>query len=641
MKITTLLLAFFLVTNSLSAYAFSNVTANPVMPQLSNLSVCDDNNDGVAIFNLTLQNPIILSAQSSASSNYTINYYLTLTDVQTGANPISSPNTYININSSNLQIIYVRVDLNGTTQFATGTFDLIVNPLVTPTFNSIAPVCQGSTGLILPGASTNNFTGSWNPPTIDSSVSGASTYSFTPDSGQCALPLTMNIYVSPQPTINTPDNFATCDNDGNNDGFYTYDLSALIPSILGSQSPSDFTVAFYDNQMSAVNNVNVIANLVSYQTYTHSIWIRVTNNASGCYAISSFNTTIEQAPTPVITSNSNLICVDFVTNNVIRNATLTASNNTVYLTQSSPAYTYQWFDVSNSVIIGTGTTFTTNSPFSNNISANFGVTMSSNSALGCSSTSLPFQVLQSGPASPNPTGSIGYSIVNNSGNQTITVEVQGYGTYEYSIDSGTQQTSPIFQNVALGTHSITIWDTKGGISNSCDPIVISNINVNLTATPPPTGSNSQSFNPGTTLASIQVTGQNIKWYSGLNKNVTSTPLPLSTVLIDGITYYASQTIGGYESTTRLPVTVHLALSNEQFELKGLTYAPNPVATNLSIHSDDTIDSYSIYNLLGQLVVSKKCNATSLQVDLTALNAGNYFVKLTSENKQSTIKIEKK
>ena len=123
--------------------------------------------------------------------------------------------------------------------------------------------------------------------------------------------------------------------------------------------------------------------------------------------------------------------------------------------------------------------------------------------------------------------------------------------------------------------------------------------------------------------------------------MTSTPLPLSTVLVDGTTYYATQTIGGYESTTRLPVTVHLALSNEQFELKGLTFAPNPVATNLSIKSDDVIDSYSIYNLLGQLVVSKKCNATSLQVDLTALNSGNYFVKLTSENKQSTIKIEKR
>ena len=731
MRITTFILALFLVTNSLTANTFPNVTANPVMPTLSNLSVCDDNNDGIAVFDLTVQNPIILAAQASASSNYTINYYLTQTDAITGFNAISSPNSFVNMN--NQQVIYVRITLNGSTQFAIGTFDLIVNPLVIPIFTTISSLCQGSIAPVLPTTSINfPITGTWSPSTVDTSVAGATVFTFTPFAGQCATTTTMVVNVEPAttltlisppqttnqtlcnnspisnivydfggsasgatvtglptgitatvngssltiygvvstgfptvyhytvittggcnsqsltgtitiatPTINTPADFATCDNDGGNDGYHSYDLSALIPSILGSQSASNFTVAFYDNQMSAVNNVNVIANLVSYQTYTHSIWIRVTNNASGCYAISSFNTTIEQAPTPVITSNSNVICVDFVTNNVIRNATLTASDATGYMSQTFPTYTYQWYLNGTPIAGATSATYTVNSPFPDSLGGNFSVRMTSISALGCSNYSQDFQVNQSGPASLNPTGSIGYSIVNNAGNQTITVEVQGYGTYEYSIDSGTQQTSPIFQNVALGTHSITIWDTKGGISNSCDPIVISNINVNLTATPPPTGSNSQSFNPGTTLASIQVTGQNIKWYSGLNKNVTSTPLPLSTILVDGTTYYASQTIGGYESTTRLPVTVHLALNTEQFELKELTYAPNPVATNLSIQSDDVIDSYSIYNLLGQVVASKKCYATTLQIDVTSLNAGNYFVKLTSENKQSTIKIEKR
>jgi hypothetical protein len=83
------------------------------------------------------------------------------------------------------------------------------------------------------------------------------------------------------------------------------------------------------------------------------------------------------------------------------------------------------------------------------------------------------------------------------------------------------------------------------------------------------------------------------------------------------------------------------LSNTQFELKGLTYAPNPVESDLSLKSDDLIDSVSVYNLLGQLVSFKKCNATIIQIDLETLNSGCYFVNVTSENKQSTIKIEKK
>jgi hypothetical protein len=92
----------------------------------------------------------------------------------------------------------------------------------------------------------------------------------------------------------------------------------------------------------------------------------------------------------------------------------------------------------------------------------------------------------------------------------------------------------------------------------------------------------------------------------------------------------------------LPVTAQIVLANSEFEFKGVLYAPNPVVdTNLSIKADDVIDNISIYNLLGQLVLTKKCNTTNLQIDVTSLNSGNYFIKLTSQNKQSTIKIEKK
>ena len=71
---------------------------------------------------------------------------------------------------------------------------------------------------------------------------------------------------------------------------------------------------------------------------------------------------------------------------------------------------------------------------------------------------------------------------------------------------------------------------------------------------PPTGSNTQTFcssdNP--TIASLIVTGTDIKWYyaaSGGNS------LPTSLGLSNGATYYASQTIGGVESNCRFAVTV--------------------------------------------------------------------------------------
>jgi hypothetical protein len=259
--------------------------------------------------------------------------------------------------------------------------------------------------------------------------------------------------------------------------------------------------------------------------------------------------------------------------------------------------------------------------------------MTSTSALGCVNSSSNFTILQSGSASPI---GIGYSIVNNAGNQTITVDVQGYGTYEYSLDGGALQTNNVFSNVSLGLHTITVSDIEG----NCDSLVLSNIDVNLTSTPPPTGNTSQSFSYGATLGDVVVSGQNIQWYSGANKNSASMPLPLSTVLVSGTTYYASQKIGGYESTTRLPVTVQVSLNTVEFELTGLTYAPNPVASQLHLKGNEIIDNIAVYNLLGQLVYNQKALSTELEVDLSELKSGNYFVKVSSGTKTSTLKIVK-
>jgi gliding motility-associated-like protein len=46
-------------------------------------------------------------------------------------------------------------------------------------------------------------------------------------------------------------------------------------------------------------------------------------------------------------------------------------------------------------------------------------------------------------------------------NQIITVIATATGNYLYQLDSGPLQTSPIFENVFAGTHTITVSDAKG------------------------------------------------------------------------------------------------------------------------------------------------------------------------------------
>jgi hypothetical protein len=87
----------------------------------------------------------------------------------------------------------------------TSTLTITVNPYVTPTFNSIGPLCQNSTPPIQPLSSTNipPITGTWNGP-ISTTAVGTYLYTFSPAAGACATIATMSITVNPNiiPTFN-------------------------------------------------------------------------------------------------------------------------------------------------------------------------------------------------------------------------------------------------------------------------------------------------------------------------------------------------------------------------------------------------------------------------------------------------------
>ncbi|MEZ4798734.1 MAG: hypothetical protein R2809_02930 [Flavobacteriales bacterium] len=75
------------------------------------------------------------------------------------------------------------------------TMDITINPEITPTFSPIGPFCQNLPAPALPGTSLEGVTGTWSPSTIDTSVAGTVTYTFTPDPGQCAVVVTVDITI--------------------------------------------------------------------------------------------------------------------------------------------------------------------------------------------------------------------------------------------------------------------------------------------------------------------------------------------------------------------------------------------------------------------------------------------------------------
>ncbi len=90
---------------------------------------------------------------------------------------------------------------------ATDTSTVYVITRFTPTFDSIPNLCHNSPSPILSLNSVDSISiaGTWSPSLIDSSIIGVTTYSFTPNPGECAFPTTMDITViAPDTTTFNP-----------------------------------------------------------------------------------------------------------------------------------------------------------------------------------------------------------------------------------------------------------------------------------------------------------------------------------------------------------------------------------------------------------------------------------------------------
>jgi hypothetical protein len=114
-------------------------------------------------------------------------------------------------------------------------------------------------------------------------------------------------------------------------------------------------------------------------------------------------------------------------------------------------------------------------------------------------------------------------------------------------------------NFTAATGSLSlIWARAGSASFGLSYHGSSNrgiSNATFTLVPPPsapTGSAAQTFCSGAQVSQLSATGSNIQWYASATGG---TPLSGTTILTNGVTYYASQTVNGVQSTNRLAVTV--------------------------------------------------------------------------------------
>src|SRR5690606_36218221 len=75
------------------------------------------------------------------------------------------------------------------------TVNVTLNQTPTFSFGTALTICSGGTVPTLLTTSDNSISGTWNPSTID--VQNSATYTFTPTTGSCALPVTFTVTVNP------------------------------------------------------------------------------------------------------------------------------------------------------------------------------------------------------------------------------------------------------------------------------------------------------------------------------------------------------------------------------------------------------------------------------------------------------------
>ena len=122
----------------------------------------------------------------------------------------------------------------------------------------------------------------------------------------------------------------------------------------------------------------------------------------------------------------------------------------------------------------------------------------------------------------------------------------------------------------------------------------------------------------------------------------SNPAQLTFTSVAGTNYYVQ--VGAWLSSgapSTHDITVETTLSTNDFENEAaFTYFPNPVKNTLTLNAQNTIEQVAMYNMLGQEVLRATPNSVDSDLDMSNLQTGTYFVKVTIANVTETIRVIK-
>ena len=224
----------------------------------------------------------------------------------------------------------------------------------------------------------------------------------------------------------------TCDDDGIEDGFYTFDLSDADADVLNGL-PTNLDINYYENYNDALlEQMPLPLSYVNTIPYSHTIFVRVEDD-NACFGINQVQLTVYELPDIEIEEQL-FYCLNFFPQTITLNAGL--------INGLPSNFTYLWStgEITQEIEI--------------NQTGNYSVTVTNIN--GCFKN-RNITILPSNIATIE-----NITVVDATQNNIITVLVSGEGTYAFSLNhiNGIYQDSNVFENVPPGFHTVYVIDKK-------------------------------------------------------------------------------------------------------------------------------------------------------------------------------------
>ena len=300
---------------------------SPELPLIiEDIVVCDDDYDGITVFDLSQRDEDIFGEQST--TDFGLTYHETLIDAETGENPIVNTTSYQNL--TNPQTIFVRLEDLNNECVSIGEFNLIVAippVIIQPTaleecddeiadettefdltvkndeitagnidweviyYETQEDALAGTNAVENPEAYTNTAVAgnAANPQTLHVAVVNTE---------GCIAYTTLTIRVLPNPTPSTdPADIELCDYDNPGDQIEVFDITINETYIINGEL--GVSVAYYESLENATDGIDPIADATTYTNIEpgqQTIYVRVTNDTTGCFTIVTFDIIVNSLP---------------------------------------------------------------------------------------------------------------------------------------------------------------------------------------------------------------------------------------------------------------------------------------------------------------------------------------------------------